>query len=185
MIDENSSRVIKCITINCTPAIAYSYWRDLERLPEFMTSVTEVKRKGNGVTHWKVRGPGGTEIDWDAVVTMDEPGQVVQWSSLEGTNFANAGSVHFAAAPAGRGTTVTVTMHYDPTGGAFTAAIASLFGVDVGQKISHDLRNLKQLIELGEITHSDASIHAEMHPARPSDLARPEAMAVAMAGERQ
>jgi hypothetical protein len=45
--------------------------------------------------------------------------------------------------------------------------VAKLFRREPGQEIEDDLRRFKQVIETGEVLHSDASIHAGRHPARP------------------
>jgi hypothetical protein len=46
--------------------------------------------------------------------------------------------------------------------------VAKLFGAEPEQQIAGDLRRFKQVIETGEVLHSDASIHRGLHPARPS-----------------
>ena len=42
------------------------------------------------------------------------------------------------------------------------------FGEAPDQKVYDDLRALKQVLETGEVVHSDASIHEHPHPARPA-----------------
>ena len=44
---------------------------------------------------------------------------------------------------------------------------ARLLNIAPGQQAKADLRRLKQLLENGEIVHSDASIHRLMHAAQP------------------
>jgi hypothetical protein len=61
-----------------------------------------------------------------------------------------------------------VELSYDPPAGALGASFAKLFGREPSQQISADLRRLKQVLETGEVLHSDASIHRGMHPARPA-----------------
>jgi uncharacterized membrane protein len=63
---------------------------------------------------------------------------------------------------------VRVELKYEPPAGAIGAAFAKLFGEEPNQQIKGDLRRLKQVLETGEVVHSDASIHRGMHPARPS-----------------
>jgi hypothetical protein len=75
--------------------------------------------------------------------------------------------VEFERASGGRGTVVRVDMRYAPRGGAIGTAIAKLFGKAPRQLIENDLRRFKQVMELGEVVHSDASIHRGMHPAQP------------------
>jgi hypothetical protein len=56
-----------------------------------------------------------------------------------------------------------------PPGGPIATQLARLFGSDPGLMIERELRAFKQLLEVGEIVHSDASIHPGMHPAQPVD----------------
>ena len=76
--------------------------------------------------------------------------------------------MRFIPAPGGRGTEVHVELIYEPPAGAAGAAFAKLFGEEPSQQIAGDLRRFKQLLETGEVVHSDASVHRGMHPARPS-----------------
>jgi uncharacterized membrane protein len=102
-------------------------------------------------------------------VTLDQPGQRIAWRSVEGTtNVPNRGVVRFAPAPGDRGTEVEVELKYEPPVGALGAAVAKLFGEEPSQQIASDLRRLKQVLETGEVLHSDASIHPGLHPARPT-----------------
>jgi hypothetical protein len=81
----------------------------------------------------------------------------------------NAGQVRFVEAAGGRGTEVHVELRYDPPAGKLGAIVAKLFGEEPGQQVSSDLRRLKQVLETGEVLHSDSSIHRGMHPAQPPD----------------
>jgi uncharacterized membrane protein len=75
--------------------------------------------------------------------------------------------VRFDRAPGGRGTEVRVEVVYNPPGGALGAGIAKLFGEAPEQQIKGDLRRLKQVLEVGEVVHSESSIHSGPHPAQP------------------
>jgi uncharacterized membrane protein len=87
---------------------------------------------------------------------------------VDDADVPNTGSVHFAAAPGGRGTEIRVELRYDPPGGKLGTLIAKLFGEEPGQQVDGDLRRLKQVLETGDVMRSDASIHRGMHPAQPS-----------------
>ena len=89
------------------------------------------------------------------------------WRSLPGADVANRGRVVFRPAPGGQGSEICVELSYDPPAGAIGTTIAKLFGREPSQQVSADLRRLKQVLETGEVLHSDASIHRGMHPARP------------------
>jgi uncharacterized membrane protein len=160
--------VVKSITVNRAPEEVYEFWRDLENLPTFMQHLESV-RVTNGQSTWKAKGPAGLAIEWQAEIVLDRPNESIGWKSVEGsTSVPNRGVVRFAPAPGDRGTEVTVELKYEPPAGALGAAFAKLFGEEPSQQIAGDLRRLKQVLETGEVVHSDASIHQGMHPARPA-----------------
>jgi uncharacterized membrane protein len=160
--------VVKSVTINRSPEDVYEFWRDLENLPVFMAHLESVNVT-NGRSTWKAKGPAGASIEWQAEIVLDRPYESIAWRSVEGSTMVpNRGVVRFAPAPGDRGTEVTVELKYEPPAGALGAAFAKLFGEEPSQQIAGDLRRLKQVLETGEVVHSDASIHQGMHPARPT-----------------
>ena len=62
----------------------------------------------------------------------------------------NAGSVRFTPLADGAYTEVTVELLYVPPAGAVGAAVARLFGKDVGQDMFADLTTFKHIMEAGE-----------------------------------
>ncbi len=160
--------VVRTITIGRPPSEVYAFWRNLENLPRFMAHLESVTIQ-NGTSTWRAKGPAGTTVEWQAEVVLDQPDQAIGWRSVEGTSVPNRGVVRFEPAPGGRGTQLRVELKYDPPGGVLGAAIAKLFGEEPAQQIAGDLRRLKQVLETGEVLHSDASIHRGPHPARPSE----------------
>lgn len=143
--------VEKSITINKTADECYRFWRDFEAFPRFMTHLESVQAVTGNRFHWKAKGPAGSSVEWDADVTVDQPGRELAWQSVEGADVDNAGRVLFESAPGGRGTIVRVVMHYKPPGGVAGALIASMFGEEPSVQIDEDLRRFKWLIETGEI----------------------------------
>jgi uncharacterized membrane protein len=134
-----------------------------------MNHLQSVQVTGERTSHWRTRAPAGTTVEWDAIVTDDRPNQLIAWRSTEHADVDNAGAVHFAPAPGGRGTEVRVEMRYNPPGGAIGAIVAKLFGEAPEQQVYDDLRALKQILETGEVVQSDASIHRFLHPAQPPE----------------
>lgn len=161
--------VVKAITINRPRQEVYAFWHDFENLPRFMEHLESVQVTGAGRSHWKAKAPIGSKVEWDAEIIEDRPNELITWRALENADVANSGSVRFQDAPSGRGTEIIVELRYQPPGGRLGAAVAKLFGEEPGQQAGSDLRRLKQVLELGEVVHSDASIHAGPHPARPSE----------------
>lgn len=99
-------------------------------------------------------------------VTINRPLQEVshRWREVAG-DLAEGSNVTFSVAPGGRGTEVRVEVSLPSR---VKRAVGRLLHNDAEQLADGDLRKVKQLIELGEIVHSDASIHRGMHAARPS-----------------
>jgi len=161
-------QVKKSITINCAPEEAYSYWRDIGNLPSFMSNLESVRVIDDKRSQWRAKAPANTSVEWEAEIVNDVPNRLIAWRATESAEVYNSGSVRFEEATGGRGTVVRVRLHYDPPGGAIGVAIAKVFGKEPGQEVDHHLRCFKQILEVGEIIQSDASIHEGMHPARPA-----------------
>jgi uncharacterized membrane protein len=160
--------VKKAITVNRSPEDIYGFWHDFRNLPRFMNHLESVEDSGGGRSHWKVRGPAGSTIEWDAETVEDRPNELIAWRSLPGSRVDNAGSVRFVPAPGGRGTEVHVELRYSPPGGVIGAAIARLFGESPDIQVGDDLRAFKQVIETGEIIQSDATVGGGRYRQRPA-----------------
>jgi uncharacterized membrane protein len=171
-----------CI-VSAQPDEVYKFWREFTNLPRFMEHLESVTELGEGRSHWVARGPAGTKVEWDAMIVADEPGRVITWRSLENSDVDNAGAVRFEAAPGGRGTIIKVNIQYNPPGGVVGATVARLFGEEPNQQLEDDMRRFKQVIELGEVVVSDATIfgvgYFDQRPARPpapEELQRSESL---------
>jgi len=165
--EEQRTKVKRSIVVNCSPEEAYRFWRDFNNLPKFMTYLESVQSTGDHRSHWVANGPGGVKVEWDADLVRDDPNRLIGWRSASGAVFQNAGSVQFEKAPGNRGTLVHVEMDYAPNRGVLRSVAGKVLGMDIGQRIMHDLRNFKQMLEVGEVTQSDASIQPGMHAAQP------------------
>jgi uncharacterized membrane protein len=155
------------VTIRRDVSEVYRFWRDFSNLPRFMRHVEEVTATGDGHTCWRARGPSGMELEWLADVVDDRENERIAWRSPEGAALPNHGAVLFRAAPGGRGTEVHLTIGFSPPGGPIATKIVRLFHQLPEQALKSDLRRLKQILETGEIVHSDASVHRGLHAARP------------------
>ena len=159
--------VRKTVTIARPPAEVYEFWRNLENLPRFMAHLDSVRVVDDRRSAWKAKGPIGSQYEWQAEITDDRPGERIAWRSLPPSDAFNSGVVKFMPAPRDQGTEVHVELRYAPPAGSLGAAIAKLFGREPGQQVMSDLRRLKQVLEIGEVMHPDASVAAGPHPARP------------------
>lgn len=149
---ERGISVKKSITIgNKTPEELYKFWRNFENLPIFMKHLESVRVIDDKHSHWVARAPRGGTVEWDAEITYERENDMISWRSLEESDISNAGSVRFERAPAGRGTTIRVSLQYNPPAGKIGSTIAKLFGEEPDQQIREDLRRFKQLMETGEV----------------------------------
>jgi uncharacterized membrane protein len=149
--EDRAVRFTKTITIERSPEDLYGFWRHLPNLPRIMKHVQEVRVIDDKRSHWVVRTPDGSTVEWDAEITEDEPNRRLAWRSLPGGQVDNAGSVRFEPAPGGRGTVVTTEIEYRPPAGAVGATLTRLFGALPERLAGEDLRRFKQLMETGEI----------------------------------
>jgi uncharacterized membrane protein len=150
----------------------YHFWRDFQNLPRFMRHLESVTNIGEGRSRWKAKGPAGMDVEWEAMIVADVPGEVITWRSLENSDVDNAGAVRFEQAPGGRGTIVKVNFEYNPIGGVIGAGIAKLFGEEPNQQLNDDMRRFKQVLEVGEVVVSDATLlgtgYMSQRPGRPA-----------------
>jgi len=164
--DARHVKVRTTVTIRREPADVYRFWRDLRNLPLFMRHVQGVT-ESDGHSKWHAVGPGRTRLEWEAEITSDRANEQIAWRSLDGAALPNHGAVEFVPAPDGQGTEVHLELGFEPPLGALGAGIARLFDQVPEIQLKNDLRRLKQILETGEVVHSDASIHRGLHPARP------------------
>ena len=166
-MDAGIIRTKRSITVNRPVEEVYAFWRNFENLPQFMRHLESVTVLDDRRSHWKALGPAGTSVEWDAVTTEDRENERIAWRSVEGADVYNAGTVRFMPAPGGRGTEVRVTLEYDPPFGKLGSKVAMLWREEPGQQVQDSLRQLKQVLELGEVLVSDATKRRGPHPAQP------------------
>jgi uncharacterized membrane protein len=123
----------------------YGFWSKYENFPLFMSHVREVEDRGQGRSHWKVSGPGGVPIEWNAVLSQQTPNEVIAWRSEAGSMLENAGIIRFT--PAGSGTRVDLRFCYHPPAGGAGQAVVELLGSDPRAKLNEDLGRMKALLE--------------------------------------
>ncbi len=164
--------VRKAITVQRPREEVYRFWSDFSNLPRFMEHLESVQLLDDRRSHWKAKAPAGSSVEWDAEITEERENEFIAWRSLQDADVDNWGSVQFVDAPGDRGTEVHVKLRYEPPGGKLASIVAKLFGEEPGQQVESDLRRFKQVMEVGEVVLSDASIHRRPHPGRPPEPRR-------------
>jgi uncharacterized membrane protein len=159
-------------TVRKPASEVYPFWRDLENLPTFMAHLEQVRTTGDRTSHWSAGAPFGKNVEWDAEIIEETPGEKIAWRSIGNADVPNAGTVFFVPAPDGVSTEVNVVLVYDIPGGAVGKAVAKYFGEEPHQQLDDDLRRLKQVLETGEVVRSDGARGAS-GPVRNSRSVRP------------
>ncbi len=152
---EDAGELIgRTVTINLPRQALYAFWRDFRNLPRFMDNIESVVVTDSQRSHWKVKSPADTTVEWDSVITEDVPGELIAWRSSDDASVANSGRIEFRDTSNGRGTQVTATIVYDPPAGGVGKLVAKLFQREPKIQARQDLRRFKQLMETGEVPTS-------------------------------
>lgn len=140
--------VRESVTIARPAQELYNFWRDFTNLPQFMDNVRSVTTFGEKRSHWVIKAPAGTSVEFDSRVTEDIPGKLIAWESEPGASVPNRGRVEFNETSSGA-TLVRATISYDPPAGAAGRLIAKLFQREPGVQARQDLARFKELMEGG------------------------------------
>lgn len=137
------------VTIDKPVDVVYDYWRNLENLPKFMSHLKNVDELDQITSEWTATGPAGIgQVSWRAHILMDEPGEMLSWSSLPGSTIDNAGKVVFKEIGDNR-TEIDVTISYHAPLGVAGEAAAKLLNPMFKSMVTKDIESLKELLETG------------------------------------
>ncbi len=139
--------VTKTIVVNAPVSQVFSFWKNFENFPRFMENIESIHVTGEDMTHWKAKGPLGTNVEWDAKTTSVQENSKIAWQSTEGT-IETHGAVTFEEAGDNQ-TKVTVGLEYQPPGGILGQAVAKMFS-DPEDQLEEDLNNFKKVAESGD-----------------------------------
>jgi len=130
-------RVERSIRVSASASKVYELWRNFERFPTFMNSVHEVTSLGDGrQSHWKITGPLGKEVEFDAEISEDEPNRSIGWRSMEGQgDIGVSGNATFSEVGEGETLVHVVMQWFDTPGGA------------IGEAVSRTLQNPEKMLE--------------------------------------
>lgn len=149
-----AQRVQESIEVQAPLQDVYSYWSNFENFPRFMENIEEVRMTGEDTSYWKVKGPLGTSVEFDAKTTEMNPEQGVGWNTVDG-QVMTSGEIRFQEVQPDR-TRVEVTMNYaDPPGGKAGEAVANILS-DPEKSMSQDLENFAGIVERGELGGSES-----------------------------
>jgi uncharacterized membrane protein len=149
----------KTIFVQAPIEEVFSFWTKLENFPRFMDHVREIRVIDDRCSHWKVIGPAGLSVEWDAEITRLEPNKLFCWKTMPGTTVEHEGAIHFEEVNGG--TRLDIQMTYNPPAGALGHTIASLFRKDPKHAMDDDLVRMKSLLEEGKATAHHSKVTME------------------------
>lgn len=132
--------------VEAKSSVVYAEWRKLENLPTILSHLKEVDVLSETRSKWTAKGPAGTEVNWFANITEDEPGRALAWRAEDKADVPNSGRILFSETPKGN-TLIEVTLTYQPPAGSIGQAVAAAFGENPEKQISDDLKNFADTIE--------------------------------------
>ena len=138
-------RVEGSIEVEAPVQQVYEYWKTLENLPQFMTNVEDVRSTGPDTTHWRVKGPLGASLEFDARTTQDEDNEAIGWNTEDG-EVQTSGQVRFQQVTDNR-TRIEVQMNYWDAPGGKVGEFASRIVANPQIMVQQDLQNFKEIIE--------------------------------------
>ena len=142
-------RVHESIEVQAPLEDVFSYWSNFENFSNFMQNVEEVRMTGQDTSHWKVKGPLGKSVEFDARTTEMDPSRGIGWNTVEG-EVMTSGEARFEEVSPGR-TRIDVTMNYaDPPGGKVGDVAANVLS-NPERMLREDLENFARIVERGEL----------------------------------
>lgn len=140
-------RLASRIIVDRPPEEVYRYWRDFSNLPGPISFIEKVELQEGNVSHWVARGPVGPAIEWDAELVDDDPGKLLAWRSLEGSDLQTWGTVIFKACNSNNSNTeLTVAFNFCPPANATGALARYLSGLE-NKVLDQNLQKLKSHLE--------------------------------------
>lgn len=147
--DAMAQRVHESIEVGAPVEDAFRYWSNFENFPTFMSNVEEVRLTAQDTSHWRVKGPLGKSVEFDAKTTELDPNRGIGWNTVGG-DVMTSGEARFDEVSPGR-TRIEVTMNYaDPPGGAVGEIVANVLS-NPERNLRADLENFARIVERGEL----------------------------------
>ncbi|PWF48406.1 BON domain-containing protein [Massilia glaciei] len=152
--DAPGTQLEKTIDIDAPIDTVFDAFANYENFPHFMSHVVDVRDLGEQRSHWMVKGPAGSRLEWDTLLTASERPGLLSWQTAPGAMVEHAGSIHLE--PTDSGTRATIRMTYRPPAGALGHGVAVLIGSDPKRELDADMLRMKDFIEGGSAPHDAA-----------------------------
>ncbi len=132
--------------VSKTPEEVYALWRNFDTLPRWIESLESVTALDGRRSHWVARGLARKRVEWDAEITNEKPGRLIEWRSLPGSDMDISGIVRFRRKQGG-GTKVHFTINYSTPGGIVGETLVHWFGQNPASRIEAGLASFREAME--------------------------------------
>ena len=143
--------VIREVTIQKSPAEIYETWKQPKTLGRLMGHFARIDAASDRVARWTIEDPLGRTHSWEVELVEDVPNQRLRWQSREGSQLMKRGTLDLRVAPGDRGTEVRLHLHFERPAGLLGDVLVKVLGPVPGAVAQRALRNLRSLLEAGEI----------------------------------
>ena len=148
-----AQRVHESIEVQAPLQDVFAYWSNFENFSKFMQNIEEVRMTGEDMSHWRVKGPLGKSVEFDAKTTEMDLERGIGWNTVDG-DVMTSGEVRFEELLPDR-TRVEVTMNYSsPPGGKVGEVVANALS-DPEKSMKEDLQNFAEIVERGELDRTE------------------------------
>jgi uncharacterized membrane protein len=144
VVADETINLQKSIEIQASPETVFNIWSKYDNFPQFMSHLVDVQSLEMQRSHWKMQGPAGVPLEWDAVLTEYREPTMLAWRTEPSAPVEHNGSVRFESSNGG--TRATVRMYYRPVAGRSNNIVA-LLGNNPEQDLEDDLLRMKNFIE--------------------------------------
>jgi len=144
-----AQRVHETIEVVAPVQEVFAYWSNFEYFPNFMQNVEEVRMIDRDTSRWRIKGPLGKSVEFDAKTTEMDPNRGIGWNTEDG-EVMTSGEARFEKVTPDR-TRIEVTMNYaDPPGGKVGEVAAEVLQ-NPDREVREDLQNFAEIVERGEL----------------------------------
>lgn len=146
---NHSVKVIRAVTIRQSANDLYAFCKNEESLAQVLNQSVAISREDAETAVWSIMLPDNQRAECRVQIINDHPGELLAWSSIEGSEISCAGTLRFEKAMGSESSEIIVTLEYDPPKGKLGALFEKISGQDVGRQLSNALNRLKDAIESG------------------------------------
>src|SRR4051794_40166225 len=103
---EQPNRATQTLTVSASADELFGFFRDAANFQRVLRNVVEVQPAGERSLQWKVSGPDGHDLELNAQLTEERPGELLRWTPGGDGGSSAELEVRLRPSPVGAGTAV-------------------------------------------------------------------------------